>query len=39
MKQIIKIDSSLISIAPPDNVLSPLDLWKVEVLKKGKACS
>ena len=29
----------MISIMPPDDVLSPLDLWKVEVLKKGKACS
>lgn len=39
MKQIIQIDSSLILIMPPDDVLSPLDLWRAEVLKKGQACS
>ena len=36
----LKVQGNLwISIMPPDDVLSPLDLWKVEVLKKGKACS
>lgn len=39
MKQIIQKDSSSISITPPDDVLSPLHLWRAEVLKKGQACS
>ncbi len=29
----------MISIMPPDDVLSPLDLWRAEVLRKGQACS
>ena len=39
MKQIIQIDSSLILIMPPDDVLNPLVLLRVEELKLGLAFS